>query len=763
MSIRDTVQVVLIIMSALLMSSCGGGGSTQPESESASEQIPEPEWDSALSGSQSVVESSVTNGNQANIGQSSPIGSSTDPDITALSVVIHPENPTTISDITVSHDGIEDKQRSFNYHWWKNSEVVSVGIEPVFDQSLIRGDELEVELRETVGDDLLISRSRSIVVGNTLPMVAAELLPENPTAHDTLFLRSLNATDADGDHVQHHYSWELLNYKTGATEAHGSRLSLDLSALDQDYSKVTLYLTSYDGIDEVVNVFSKDIPSSPMAMKTEGLISELAYGEPIEFRLVFVDGNSNEQFGRLITGPFGMTYKNGLVNWTPKTLMLNETETFEAVFEDPSGQKNKVSFTVVNAYLNALVKIEDDSIWGVDNDLSTAGWFNGTNTQSTFVFVLDRSGARRQSVGFVDHTGGVSVVDIDDVWENPGHLIRTVSKLVDTNNDGSQELVFSSSRNGLPAIQHRALPDLSLIGATQVEESYAEEMLAWEDSSDAQYSAQGKSLHISGLTMLDDANSVNPVAFTTTTRWELLNPSTTDVVEGTEHIVERLHVVDKLSGNITHTDIPARDYNSALENNISIASLRDTVNSVIVGGAESRKWNFDDDVFSYQAIVDGNCFLIQQMVDENSTLCLQIKYDVWCEASCYGSSANVEVLSLDPESWSSSRVLGWRYTCEFDSQCVTTFLESDVRRKHNISVPTAAVHLNDSTLMVADNNKKLFLMSTETGELMAIVDTPIVDEISEIHCESTEVDDQHCVLRTVEGIMYLLNKSLAFQ
>jgi len=265
--------------------------------------------------------------------------STTVPVVSIEQVKDHPREPI----IRAIHDSISDqKYDHVNYVWYKNGEQFSTTSQPRLDKNAVRGDTIAVELRLTRDDVTTSIVSTEVVTINAPPRIwKAEFSPENATNRDELTILT-DVYDSDGDDLEVSYSWEGFDID-------GDTLSG--SNIFPVYPIVVAYVTVSDGIDETSYKLTKHLFYSDLSDDTVFL------DQPISFQAGFGNDITGGIETTSITGPAGMSYEYGWINWTPESFMLGATETFNIEFESEKGEKQTLGIVVESNAPKTLVEV----------------------------------------------------------------------------------------------------------------------------------------------------------------------------------------------------------------------------------------------------------------------------------------------------------------------------------------------------------------------------------------------------------------------
>jgi predicted phosphodiesterase len=186
-------------------------------------------------------------------------------------VSITPVNPTTADVLSVRVQADKETTVTISDVAWYREGLLTVDARELSPNWTTRGEEWTAEVTLDNGDVL---KSNKVTIGNSLPDVSIEIIPEIPTAGYPVECR-VTTSDADDDTVAFAQYW---------SNADGRRLDLDtISPGDSTIGEWTCTVEADDGYDVVTDSTTVEIVDLPDLPEDEGaLLVNTSFESPLE-------------------------------------------------------------------------------------------------------------------------------------------------------------------------------------------------------------------------------------------------------------------------------------------------------------------------------------------------------------------------------------------------------------------------------------------------------------------------------------------------
>ena len=244
------------------------------------------------------------------------------PVITTLNLT--PQDIYTNTTITVDVYGASDPDGDaliYSYTWKINGTVVTNEVSNTLPSHLfVKNDIIEVTV--SVSDGISsASQTVTTTVLNSIPAGSVSIIPNNPTATDTLTVQT-NVTDTDNDTLSFSYEWVI----NGAVAAGQTSSILPPSATAIGYP-IIANVTVSDGSTSKVFSANTTILAKPVVITpiTPAPATTLV-NQAVSFQVTATQGDGLPVSYTVLYGPDGMTVDAyGFVNWLPQEPMFETT------------------------------------------------------------------------------------------------------------------------------------------------------------------------------------------------------------------------------------------------------------------------------------------------------------------------------------------------------------------------------------------------------------------------------------------------------
>lgn len=367
------------------------------------------------------------------------------------------------------------------YLWTVNGQPYTESHRDIlFNHPFKRGDVITVQLLVTDQIEVWESPvSAPVTIANSLPTLDAAFSPAAIHGGQALSVAVSNIHDPEDDAVSIRYQWllngEVLAGQTNETLPAGVAVFKD---------ELSVQVIANDGYDEAVETITLTVGDTPSALNHDGSIVEFRYGEPNSYAVEFVDPDGTPVQTLLHAAPEGVSYENGILQWTPNPTMLFSSENFTVTLVSSDGQTGEVRMTVINPDQQPLIARSafatpqlENNVYVLDFDGDGVAEFLSTDTDDRIFtgevrgntllqdWLYPYSGKSEGAIRFIEPTGqGALFVTrehavqlIDSVSSAPRTVFKSHTEILtaawdDVDGDGVSEAILLLANDRLQIV-----------------------------------------------------------------------------------------------------------------------------------------------------------------------------------------------------------------------------------------------------------------------------------------------------------------------